>query len=75
MKCIHYEAEKTTIAKKLGYRSYLEALGPLYAALQSSRKVAEIFGETGAAVRYRLKQLGVKRRGRGGDQRNFRVSS
>lgn len=66
MKNIWYKAEKTEIAQSLGYEGYLEALPPLYESGLSLREVGRLFDICGDSVAYRLRNMGIKLRKRGG---------
>jgi len=56
-----------TVAHAMGYPSTQVLIGYRYVCLgESARKIGELIGFTAQAVLFRLKGMGVRRRGRGG---------
>ena len=65
-----FHEEKMDIATRLGYSSVEEAFIMLYHNNCSMNMIADIFNITQPAVHYRLHQMGVDTRTKGGDNRS-----
>ena len=68
---MQYGAEKQAKAEQLGYKSFFDAIEKLYRNGLSTRQVGKVFDMTPMGIRYRLKQLGVEMKPRGGNWRRY----